>query len=45
MLVRGRLILDDSIVPPLGQRADLVELDDELDVVGVARGGEWISPR
>ena len=29
----------------LGQRADLVELDDELDVVRVARGGEWISPR
>jgi N-acetylglucosamine-6-phosphate deacetylase len=30
---RGRLAV--------GQRADLVELDDELHVVRVARGGEW----
>jgi N-acetylglucosamine-6-phosphate deacetylase len=29
----------------VGQRADLVELDDELDVVRVARAGAWISPR
>jgi N-acetylglucosamine-6-phosphate deacetylase len=34
---RGRL--------EVGQRADLVELDDDLEVVRVAREGAWISPR
>jgi N-acetylglucosamine-6-phosphate deacetylase len=29
----------------VGQRADLVELDDDLEVVGVVREGERISPR
>jgi N-acetylglucosamine-6-phosphate deacetylase len=29
----------------VGQRADLVELDDDLEVVRVAREGEWVSPR
>jgi len=29
----------------VGQRADLVELDGHLDVVRVAREGEWIGPR
>ena len=29
----------------VGQRADLVELDDELEVLRVARDGAWISPR
>lgn len=29
----------------IGQRADLVELDDDLNVVRVAREGEWLSPR
>jgi N-acetylglucosamine-6-phosphate deacetylase len=29
----------------VGQRADFVELDDELDVLRVARDGAWISPR
>ncbi len=29
----------------VGQRADLVELDDRLGVVRVAREGEWIAPR
>jgi N-acetylglucosamine-6-phosphate deacetylase len=29
----------------VGQRADLVELDDKLDVLRVARDGEWLSPR
>jgi N-acetylglucosamine-6-phosphate deacetylase len=29
----------------VGQRADLVELDDQLEVLRVARDGEWISPR
>ena len=29
----------------VGQRADLVELDGHLDVVRVARQGEWIGPR
>jgi N-acetylglucosamine-6-phosphate deacetylase len=33
---RGRL--------EVGQRADLVELDDELRVRRVARGGEWLAP-
>jgi N-acetylglucosamine-6-phosphate deacetylase len=34
---RGRLAI--------GQRADLVELDDDLEVVRVAREGRWLSPR
>ena len=29
----------------VGQRADLVELDDDLEVIGVLRAGERISPR
>lgn len=33
---RGRL--------EVGRRADLVELDDDLEVVRVARDGEWVSP-
>ncbi len=33
---RGRLAV--------GQRADLVELDDDLEVLRVAREGEWLSP-
>lgn len=33
---RGRLAV--------GQRADLVELDDDLEVLRVVREGEWLSP-
>jgi N-acetylglucosamine-6-phosphate deacetylase len=33
---RGRLAV--------GQRADLVELDDDLEVRRVARAGEWVTP-
>jgi N-acetylglucosamine-6-phosphate deacetylase len=29
----------------VGQRADLVELNDRLDVLRVARDGAWLSPR
>jgi N-acetylglucosamine-6-phosphate deacetylase len=31
-----------ALVP--GCRADLVELDEDLQVVRVMRGGEWIEP-
>ncbi len=39
------LSVDDRGRIAVGQRADLVELDDELNVLRVARAGEWLSPR
>lgn len=42
----ARLIgLDDRGVIKPGRRADLVELDDELQVIGVLREGRRVSPR
>ena len=41
----GLLGLTDRGRLAIGQRADLVELDDALDVIRVARAGNWISAR